>query len=325
MRRFTSGRGRWFLLGGVVGAFLAAGAVTLAAIPDSSGVIHGCYQKNSGQLRLIDTEPSPPMRANRDDDDDDDDDRGNRAGECRRSEIAISWNQTGPAGPAGPPGPKGDTGERGPAGPAGPEGPAGPAGPPGPQGETGETGPAGPPGPQGETGETGPAGPPGPQGEIGETGPQGPTGPPGPAGPQGPAGPSLAGQSCPSGGFVTGVSASGNIICSSGCPSGELTFHITSVVVATLHNWPGGTVTQNSGAGCSVTVSRPSGNISLPGNAWEIVSTTGFTSANGSVRQPICRSLGAVPSVSSGRPICSNSSDVFASGPSEDDFVVTVN
>ena len=65
MRRFTSGRGRWFLVGAVVGAFLAAGAVTLAAIPDSSGVIHGCYQKNSGQLRLIDTEPSPPMRANR--------------------------------------------------------------------------------------------------------------------------------------------------------------------------------------------------------------------------------------------------------------------
>ena len=229
------------------------------------------------------------MRANRDDDDDDDD-RGNRAGECRRSEIAISWNQTEPQGPAGPPRPQSDTGATEPAGPAGPVGPAGPAGPPGPQSDTGERGPAEPAGPQSETGDTEPAGPPGPQSEIGETEPQGPTGPPGPAGPQGPAGPSLASQMCPTGEFVTGVSASGNIICSSSCPSGELTFHITSVVVATLHNWPGRTVTQNSSAGCSVTVSRPSGNISVGSNAWEIVSTTGFNSANGSGG---CRSAGA--------------------------------
>jgi gas vesicle protein len=50
VRRFPLRRGRWFLFGAVVGAALAGGAVTLAAIPDSGGVIHGCYQKNVGNL-----------------------------------------------------------------------------------------------------------------------------------------------------------------------------------------------------------------------------------------------------------------------------------
>ena len=77
MRRFRFARGRWFLLGVVAGAFLAGGAVALAAIPDSSGVIHGCYQKNVGNLRVIDP------------------DAGDN---CRPPEIAISWNQTGPVG-----------------------------------------------------------------------------------------------------------------------------------------------------------------------------------------------------------------------------------
>jgi hypothetical protein len=43
------------------------------------------------------------------------------------------------------------------------------------------------------------------------------------------------------------------------------------------------------------------------------------------VQQPICRSPLSAPSVSNNRPTCSNASDVFASGPSENDFVVTVN
>jgi hypothetical protein len=54
VRRFTLRRGRWFLPGVVVGAALAGGAVTFAAIPDSGGAIHGCYQKNVGNLRVID-------------------------------------------------------------------------------------------------------------------------------------------------------------------------------------------------------------------------------------------------------------------------------
>jgi len=291
VRRFTFTRGRWFALGVVSGAFLAGSAVALAAIPDSGGVIHGCYQKNVGNLRVVDS----------------------GAGDgCRPSEIAIQWSQTGPqgpVGPVGPQGPKGDKGDTGPAGPAGPKGDTGPAGP------KGDTGPAGP------KGDTGPAGP---KGDKGDTGPQGP------AGPQGPPGMSVAGQSCANGQSVTGFDDSGNIICSSGCPSGKLTFHIVSSPSNTIENWPGGTQTQSSGANCSVTVRRPSGSIALIGgttgvDAWEILSKTGWVSATGSVQQPICRGFASLPSVVNNRPTCSNASTVFESGPSEDDFVVTVN
>ena len=85
----------------------------------------------------------------------------------------------------------------------------------------------------------------------------------------------------------------------------------------------------NAGANCSVTVQAPSGNISLVGgttgvDAWSIVSKTGWVSATGTVEEPVCRSVGALPSVSNNRPTCSNSSTVFESGPSEDDFVVSV-
>jgi hypothetical protein len=133
LQRVTFRSSRWFVLGGIVGAVLAGG-VAFAAIPDSSGVINGCYQKNVGNLRVID--PS--------------------AGDsCRPSEIPISWSQTGPAGPQGP---KGDTGATGPQGPAGP---AGPAGATGAQGPAGPTGPAGPKGDTGATGATGPQGVPG--------------------------------------------------------------------------------------------------------------------------------------------------------------------
>ena len=134
----------------VVGAVVSAMAISAGvafAIPDESGAIQGCYQKNNGQLRVV-----------------------NGAADCRPSELPLSWSQTGPAGAtgaAGPAGPTGSTGPQGPSGPTGPEGPAGATGATGPAGETGATGPAGP---QGTTGTTGPAGP------SGATGPQGPPG-----------------------------------------------------------------------------------------------------------------------------------------------------
>jgi hypothetical protein len=78
-------------------AVLALGAgVASSAIPDSSGVLHACYNTNGGQLRLVDT-----------------------ASDCNPSETATQWSQTGPQGPQGdqgPPGPQGDTGDPGPAG-----------------------------------------------------------------------------------------------------------------------------------------------------------------------------------------------------------------
>jgi len=59
----------------VAGLLTAAGAVALAAIPDTgTGVFHGCYSTSTGALRVVD--PS-----------------ANQA--CRASEKAITWNQSG--------------------------------------------------------------------------------------------------------------------------------------------------------------------------------------------------------------------------------------
>jgi hypothetical protein len=73
-------------------ALLAVAAVAGAAIPDSGdGEIHGCYQKNQGQLRVIDAQAGQA---------------------CRPSEKPLAWNQEGVQGPTGPTGP---TGPRGPS------------------------------------------------------------------------------------------------------------------------------------------------------------------------------------------------------------------
>lgn len=73
----------WSVAAGIIVCGLVAGGVALATIPDSNGVLHGCYQKSSGNLRIIDTSVA----------------------NCRPSETAISWNATGPAGDVGPRGP----------------------------------------------------------------------------------------------------------------------------------------------------------------------------------------------------------------------------
>lgn len=112
---------RHLIAAAIVG--LVFGATAVGANTDDNE-IHGCAQKDNGQVRIVD-DPS----------------------ECRNSEEAVSWNQIGPEGP---PGPQGPPGPEGPAGPAGPEGPAGP------QGEAGPPGPEGPPGPQGEPGPSTP-------------------------------------------------------------------------------------------------------------------------------------------------------------------------
>ena len=119
VRRFAPRRlGTGAVGGGIL--VLLAGGVAVASIPDSHGVIHGCYQASgqgdnrgnggdgrhnsqgndgngNGFLRIIDT----------------------AVDRCATGEIAISWNQTGPPGPAGPQGPKGDTGAKGPKGDTG--------------------------------------------------------------------------------------------------------------------------------------------------------------------------------------------------------------
>ena len=82
------------LLIAITALVVALGGVAYATIPDSGGVIHGCYLKAVGSLRVID--PSTGQH-------------------CTVVETPIQWNQTGPQGPSGA------------TGPAGPVGPAGPA------------------------------------------------------------------------------------------------------------------------------------------------------------------------------------------------------
>jgi hypothetical protein len=99
MKRWTIG------VAALVAATAAAAAY--AAIPGTTGVISGCYEKYTGLLRVVDAEAGR---------------------HCTRFEKAIAWNQQGPKGDAGP------------SGPAGPAGPLGPAGPPGAAGTTFGTG-----------------------------------------------------------------------------------------------------------------------------------------------------------------------------------------
>lgn len=108
------------------GSLLAVGgAVRLANIPDTSGVIHACIGPTAF-VRVIDMQATPPET-------------------CRPNEAAVSWNQQGPVGPVGP---------QGAAGPEGPQGPQGPIGIHGANGPQGPQGPAGPPGEPGASGVT---------------------------------------------------------------------------------------------------------------------------------------------------------------------------
>src|SRR5215212_6042895 len=80
----------------VAAALAAVFAVSAAyaAIPDGGGVIHGCYDKGSGQVRVTDSQTNVPKG-------------------CTTKEQSLNWNQQGPQGNPGAPGPKGDTGPKG--------------------------------------------------------------------------------------------------------------------------------------------------------------------------------------------------------------------
>jgi hypothetical protein len=123
MRRLNHRRGGRLLVAVVLGtaAFGVATAVQ-ASIPDAKGVIHGCYAKGNGALRVIDTDKRLT---------------------CGKENTPLNWNQTGPQGGTGATGPQGGTG------PTGPEGATGPRGHTGPAGITGATGPTGGQGPPG--------------------------------------------------------------------------------------------------------------------------------------------------------------------------------
>ncbi len=71
---------------------LAASGVAVAAIPDSSGVIHGCYSNRTGALRVIDVSAGDS---------------------CSAKETVLTWNEEGPQGPAGADGQDGADGTDG--------------------------------------------------------------------------------------------------------------------------------------------------------------------------------------------------------------------
>lgn len=96
MRAIIGLRSRRTVVAGVA-TFAVAGGIAFASIPDSAGVIHGCYRSAAGdaqgQLRVVE----------------------DPAG-CRGNETPIQWSEqgvVGPPGPAGPPGPQGPPGEDG--------------------------------------------------------------------------------------------------------------------------------------------------------------------------------------------------------------------
>jgi hypothetical protein len=114
LRKLTAGphrsRVRVGVLALAVGAAVGGTGIAYAAIPDANGQIHGCINKGSGVLRIID----PSTGAT-----------------CSTSETPLTFNQQGTQGLPGPQGPAGEPGSPGPAGPTGPAGPQGPAGPAG--------------------------------------------------------------------------------------------------------------------------------------------------------------------------------------------------
>jgi hypothetical protein len=78
MRVLVRGRVRWAALIAIVGA-LAVGGVAYAVIPDSTGVVHTCYAKSGGTLRVID----------------------NSVANCKSNETALPISQTGLPGADG--------------------------------------------------------------------------------------------------------------------------------------------------------------------------------------------------------------------------------
>ena len=73
-----------FVLGVVVVGGLGAAGAAVSSIPDSHGVIHGCYttKGTTKALSVI-----------------------NSTSSCPTGDTSLNWNQTGPKGPMGPAGP----------------------------------------------------------------------------------------------------------------------------------------------------------------------------------------------------------------------------
>lgn len=95
---------------------IATNVAIVKAQTTDPGVVYACYQKIEGQLRRV----SGP-------------------GQCKSSEIPLSWNVAGTKGDKGD---KGDQGVQGEKGDKGDTGDQGPVGSKGDQGDTGDVGPS---------------------------------------------------------------------------------------------------------------------------------------------------------------------------------------
>lgn len=73
----------------IVAVFVAASGLAVAAIPSRNGVIHACYKKTGGALRVV------------------------SGGKCAKGSRALAWNQRGLTGGRGATGPPGSTGPQG--------------------------------------------------------------------------------------------------------------------------------------------------------------------------------------------------------------------
>ena len=76
----------WASVGAAIATALAGG-IAWGAVPGDGRVIHGCYHKTEGQLRVID--PGTDT--------------------CRPSEVPIAWNEQGVRGEKGDPGKRAGT------------------------------------------------------------------------------------------------------------------------------------------------------------------------------------------------------------------------
>jgi len=83
----TKRKGRRIAASVVIGITTAGigGAVAWASIPGPDGVIHACYGRAHGQLRVIDS----------------------KSGACDKTENPLSWDQHGSPAPVASPGPEG--------------------------------------------------------------------------------------------------------------------------------------------------------------------------------------------------------------------------
>jgi len=98
---------RFWLVTAVVTAVFAGAAY--AAIPSPDGVIHACYLRSGGALRVIDASVT----------------------NCKSGETSLNWDQQGQPGPSGAQGEQGEPGQPGPQGEQGEPGLPGEQGPPG--------------------------------------------------------------------------------------------------------------------------------------------------------------------------------------------------